>query len=240
MSDYEVQLARERAERRAHAAAFAVLAGDVAALLGGTFQLWKDDDHYSWDAGSGNISIPGDAPILLHVSRHVPTGKGARFVARAVLPRDKSGAYIRFSDVVRELPDGRRSTDAVLEITADLSRGAEKIAADVRRRLLPDATLATAAVLRVVEQRDAYASGVMTLARELAPIIGAQADLEVLQQRDPNASRAHFYMRSSQLAAHGEVDIHGPDSVSIKVSGNAAQARAILAALASMPMGGAK
>lgn len=238
-SDYEAQRAREMAQRRAQADEFAAVAGDVARALGGTYQRHNDDDGFCWNGGRGNISIAGDVPVLLYVSRTIPTGKGPRFVASVVLPRDRSGSYIRLSDVVRELPDGRKSSDISLEVTADLAKGADKIAADLRRRLLPDGTMATAAVLRVVDQRSAFADGVMALAREFAPLLDASDHLAYQTRHNANPSSVSLPIRSSAFRSSGQVEIHGPDSVSIKVSGTAAKARAILAALAQMAKGGA-
>ena len=223
---WDERQARERAHRAQVAAEFHAIAGAVARALGGTYE-GRDDEMHWMQAGA--IVLPGEVPVRLHVSRLTPTGKGPRFVASVVLPRDRSGSYIRLSDVVRELPDGRKSSDISLEVTADLAKAPERIAADLLRRLVPDATMATAAVLRVVERRDKFADGVMALARELAPMVGA--DLSCV---DPKDSRAHLHVYSSTIGVHGEVDVYGPDSVTIKLSMTAAQARAVLAAIATV------
>ena len=51
---------------------------------------------------------------------------------------------------------------------------------------------------------------------------------------DPKGSRARLHVYSSTLGVHGEVDVHGPDSVTVKLSMSAAQARAVLAAIAAI------
>ena len=165
----------------------------VAAILGMTYAPDVDPDGHRMDASGSLYDNEGDR-IRLVAGVY---GKPGRLVIYGCLPRDDEGRYVRPQDF-RTTHDGRPVTALRLDITVSIDKTPSQIAADIKRRLVPDWSTAVWIVREGLAARRAYKDASTTLAGDLAAILGV-----------PLAAGADTFRLPSSLPAYGDVRVHG-------------------------------
>ena len=177
----------------------AALAAAIARALGATLlPMRKERDHDQWR----RIATPEGPELSLHFStypkRRLVTGINLpNYTDRAGETRQQTARDVEWN-AKRLLGEGVAFPET--SITADPERDADKLAADIRRRLLPGAVILHRAALERKEQLEAHAAGVNATMQRLC---------KELKQR----TEARHHDRDTLFFDACRLQVSSPDSV---------------------------
>jgi hypothetical protein len=226
MQEYEARREAERAAEAARVREFGILMEVVALELAKAGEGAVMFRPRVWDdvAQAAGELVFADG-LELHAST-TRIGYGAagkyRLVFSMNVPREADGTY-------RSLRDYQQG-DVAPEITVGADATPERIAKEIRRRLIVDFDLRArlAKVLEIQASRAAFARGKEALARELFALAEqAPREREFEQGRDAEIRLYGF----APGVSYGHMRVSGDDSVRVELSVNGAVAREILALL---------
>lgn len=179
------------------------LAPAIARALGPSWRATMRHDHYA------ELSGPEGQGVGIFAS--YPHAAKGRAVVRGILPtRTRRGDSLSSNGI--ENP----------EVTVALSRGAEAIARDIARRVMPGYLVALAAMRERIASEDGFRDATEAVASKLAGICGAEY-----------TTGGRFHLPNA-FASYGDVRVNSADSVRIEGSFSAEQAEAMLRALAAV------
>lgn len=207
----------------------ATLAPAIAAALPGTWTA-SAVEQYPRSEGECTLTRADGLALYLVAGGY---GKAGRITVRHSRPRDARGQWVEvWGDTAKGENPG---SIAAPEITVSQTKSAEAIAADIARRLLPDAESVETKARASIARANAYQAGRVALLRAVCEAAGVETPDVGKDERD-RAFSVDIYTSPAERTAYrptARAEVRG-EYVAVTVDAHsAAKARALIAFLRS-------